>query len=115
MFQLLFLHSQEDKKRISQQLFVDRKQNSFNIAYIKELSNSFKVNAKFSYDRYKFSDVVLQDRRFDETYISYLSLNKEINDSFSVVVDYKNINNNSNYIPVAYEKNSYGIKLNMDF
>ena len=85
--------------------FIDNSEYNLKLNFMYELP--FKIMSNFEYNRriIKYNDEIEDNKKRKDIYSSYLvSLSKEITDDFELSLNFNYIDNESNYIPMNYDK-----------
>jgi len=120
LFKLAYKYANEDRSNSSATLFIDRSINNFNLGYSRPLTDSLFFNAQYNYIMYGYDDAVPTgpnsgDDREDDYQAISASLTQSFTKVFSTTLEYKYVDNNSNYVVMDYDKSTYLVKLNASF
>ncbi len=105
----------ENKNKSNDIKFIDKDLQVFKIGYATDIANLLNLNLQYSLRKSKYDSIVENKYREDNYHSYFIKLSKNINKKISLNTSYNYIEDDSNYIPMIYDKDVYLINLNINF
>lgn len=116
-FDISYSFLNEDKRRSSEDTFIDKDLHNFKLSYFKNVNDLFNLSLQYNFRKSIYDDIIDEVKgKREDNYKSYVvGASKKLSKSTSLLLSYNYIDNNSNYTPIMYDKSIYSFNLNINF